>query len=113
MNRSEIVTRFLDNIEKRNWDAAFENFTDDCRFHAPGASFEASGREEAQRGWSAIVERADAHYRLVGEPVEHESLTVAFLAGEFTSEGKRSTFPGVVVARFEGDRIAEGWGLRG
>ena len=78
MSGPDILKRFFDDMDRRNWDATFENYSDDCRAHAPGAGFDAAGREDVQKGWSAFVENADARYRLVTDPVEYESLTVAF-----------------------------------
>jgi hypothetical protein len=113
MSRPDILRRFIASMETRDWDATFENCTEDCHAHAPGAGFDVAGREEVKRRWSEFVEQADAHYRLASDPVEYKTLAVAFFEGEATAGGRRLAFPGVAIARFEGDRISEFWGLRG
>ena len=43
----------------------------------------------------------------------YKNLTSLFFEGEVTSGAERLTFPGVVIVRWEGNRVAELWGVRG
>jgi hypothetical protein len=112
MSRSDAATRFMEAMERGDWDAAFEPFTDSCRWHSPGARIETVGREAARRELAAFVEDTRASYRVV-EASEYKNLTTLFFEGEATVGGDRLSFPGVVVVRWEGDQVAELWGIRG
>ena len=59
-----------------------------------------------------LRESTSARYRVV-EVNEYKNLTTLFFEGEATTGDTRLSFPGVVVVRWEGYRVAELWGIRG
>lgn len=112
MGKADAAARFMEAMERRDWDGAFAAFTEGCRWHSPGAQMDTVGREAAKLGFAAFVERTGARYRVV-EVHEYENLTTLFFDGEATVDGEHLTFPGVVIVRWEGDLVAELWGIRG
>jgi len=112
MSRAEAATRFMEALGRGDWDAAFEPFTEGCRWHSPGAHIETVGREAAKRQLAAYVRNTQASYRVV-EARDHENLTTIFFEGETTVGGDRRSFPGVVVVRWQGEHVDELWGIRG
>ncbi len=36
MDQAEVATSFMEAMERRDWDGAFDQFTEDCRWHSPG-----------------------------------------------------------------------------
>jgi len=112
MAQADAATQFMEAMDRRDWEAAFEVFTVDCHWHSPGTRIDTVGRDAAKRQFAAFVEQTGARYRLV-DVHEHQNLTTIFFDGEATHDGQRVEFPGVVVIRWEGGKVAELWGMRG
>lgn len=102
----------MDAMSRGDWDAAFEGFCDDCRWHSPGIRRETIGRDAARRELADFVDQTGARYQLVAVH-EHGGLTVVLYNGEATSGAQPESFTGVAVIRWRDGRVAELWGFRG
>ena len=89
-----------------------DNFAENIKFHAPGIGLELKGRGAALARVREFVEQADVHYD-VEEIVEHGAFSVVFARSTGTLDGQRMAWDLCQVLRYEEDKAAETWVLRG
>ena len=102
----------LEGLNARDFAASAENFAENIKFHAPGIGLEVEGRDAASARVREFVEQADVHYD-VEEIVEHGAFSVVFARSTGTLDGQRVAWDLCQVLRYEGDKVAETWVLRG
>ena len=112
MNRTDLVRRSIEALNARDFTAAGKDFSDNVTFHAPGLGLEVEGRDSMLQKVGDFIEAADAHYA-VADVIEHGPFVVAFARSTGSIDGQRMAWDICEVLRFEGDRAAEVWALRG
>jgi hypothetical protein len=112
MSRTDQVRQSIAELNARDFVAAGKDFADDVRFHAPGLGLDVEGRDTMLNHISEFVEQADVHYDLE-QVVEHGPFVVAFARSIGVLEGAQMAWDLCEVLRYDGDRVAEVWVVRG
>jgi hypothetical protein len=110
--RGNDIKHAVDHVNARDFDAASSAFAQNARFHLPGLGLDLQGRDTATARIKEVVEQGDFHYEF-SDAVENGPFVVAFLTVTGMVEGQRMSWPVCQVYRYEGNSIAEVWGLRG
>ncbi len=112
MGRAEHLKNAADRLNARDFTAGTEDFAENVKFHAPGLGLDLEGRDAVVERMSAFIQQADVHYDLE-DVVEHGPFVVAFLRSTGLVDGQRMAWDLCEVLRYEGDKAAEVWALRG
>jgi SnoaL-like domain len=112
MGRSDRVKQSIEGLNARDFVAAAGDFAENLQFHAPGLGLDVEGRDTVMKHVSEFVQQADIHYD-VEHVVEHGPFVIAFARSTGTLDGQRMTWDLWEVLRYDGDRAAEVWALRG
>ena len=112
VSRSDQIKQSIGSINARDFVTAAKDFSEDVKFHAPGLGVDVQGREIVVKTVGDFVEQADVSYT-VNDVVEQGPFVVAFLRSIGTIDSKRVEWDLCQLVRYEGDRIAEIWALRG
>jgi predicted ester cyclase len=113
-----LAQRFLDQVfVQRNMDALDELFVPDAVIHDPGAEYR--GTAAIRLGIEALFAGfPDFQFNVEDQIAEHDRIAIRFRGGGthdgpwrgLQPTGKSMRYTGVVIMRFEGQRIAEYWG---
>ena len=112
MSRIDQLRQALADVNARDFEAAAKDYADDVKFHAPGLGLDVEGRDTVLKHISEFIRQADVHYE-VEEAVEHGPFVVAFARATGSLDGRQMAWDLCQVFRYDGDRVAEIWGLRG
>jgi hypothetical protein len=112
MSRTDDIRQNMDSLNNRDFEASVSNFAENLRFHAPGLGLDTESRDDALANIQSFVESADVRYEVV-DIVEHDPFAVVFAHSTGTFDGQRMGWDICQVLRYEGDKIAETWVVRG
>ena len=113
-----LAQRFLDQVfVQRDMDALDQLFLPDAVIHDPGAEYR--GAAAIRKGVEALFTGfPDFQFNVEDQIAEHDRIAIRFRGGGthdgpwrgLQPTGKSMRYTGVVIMRFENQRIAEYWG---
>lgn len=112
MGRRDTVLALLQRINDRDFDGVRDLHTPGAHFFAPGLDLDLDGRDAIVGEIAKAVEQGELRYE-VREVFEQGPFVVAFARSIGMIDGFQMGWELCGVYRFDGDRIAETWVMRG
>lgn len=112
MGRPETVRQLLQRVNDRDFDGVRDLHTTDAHLFAPGLDLDLHGRDAIVHEIEKAVEQGELRYE-VGDVFEEGPFVVAFARSTGVIDGFAMGWELCGVYRFDGDRVAETWVMRG
>lgn len=112
MSRRETVLQLLEAINNRDFEGVRNAQSAEARFVAPGLDLDLAGRDAIVAEIRAAVEQGELRYD-IHEVLERGPFVVAFATSTGMIDGYPMGWELCAVYRFDGDKVAETWVVRG